>query len=227
MNDDLIKNDVPANGQIADGDAVRFCLTENADVKILFLGNSITRHGKAEELGWYGDYGMAASCERNDYVHKLVEMIEETGKTVSYCTANLSEFERTRDMSLLDARYKKAKDFNADIAIVRLGENARLTENLETFKKRYTEMIEYFAAKAGSVVLTDLFWEYAPFDGFVEKLCKARGYGFAGIHDLGDCDDMKATGKFTHPGVAAHPGDKGMAEIAARIFAAMSRSFCP
>ncbi len=221
MNDDIIKNDVPAEGQITDGDAVRFCLAENADVKILFLGNSITRHGKAEELGWYGDYGMAASCEQNDYVHKLVKKIEKSGKTVSYCTANLSEFERTRDISLLDARYKKARDFNADIVIVRLGENARLTENLEAFERCYTEMVDYFAANEKKVVLTDLFWEYAPFDEFVEKFAMRCGYGFASIHDLGDRDDMKATGKFTHPGVAVHPGDKGMAEIAARIFAVM------
>lgn len=224
MNDDLIKNDVPAKGQIKGGDNVRFCLKDGADVKILFLGNSITRHGKAEELGWFGDYGMAASCEKNDYVHRLVRLIENAGKTVSICTANLSEWERTRDMSLLDARYKAARDFNADIVIVRLGENARLTENLEEFEKCYIEMVEYFSANKGKVVLTDLFWEYAPFDGFVEKLALSRGYAFSRIHDLGERDDMKATGKFSHVGVAAHPGDKGMVEIAARIFAAITTS---
>lgn len=221
MNDDLIKNDVPAKGQIEDGDAVRFFFAENADVKILFLGNSMTRHGKAEELGWFGDYGMAASCEQNDYVHRLVKKVENTGKTVSYCTANLSEFERTRDVTLLNARYKKAREFDADIVIVRLGENARLTEDLEAFERCYIEMIEYFAAKASKTVLTDLFWEYAPFDGFVEKLCKTRGYAFASIHDLGERDDMKAAGKFAHLGVAAHPGDNGMAQIAARIFSVL------
>ena len=29
---------------------------------------------------------------------------------------------------------------------------------------------------------------------------------------------MKAVGKFAHAGVAAHPGDRGMAEIAERIY---------
>ena len=34
----------------------------------------------------------------------------------------------------------------------------------------------------------------------------------------------KAYGKFAHAGVAAHPGDKGMREIAERIFAAIQKS---
>ncbi|MDE6373594.1 MAG: hypothetical protein K2L72_03755 [Clostridia bacterium] len=221
ISEDLIKNDVPATGQLKDNDCVSFNLTENADIKIAFLGNSITRHGKAENLGWYGDWGMAASCRENDYVHRVVAKLEQSGKRVSYCVANLSEWERTLNAGLLEERYSSVRAFNPQIVVVRLGENARVAERLEEFKPRYGEMVEYFASCGAKVVLTDLFWEYGPFDAFVKQLAENCGYAFVQIHDLGHSDEMKATGKFEHGGVAAHPGDRGMAEIAQRIYRAL------
>lgn len=218
---DLLNNDVPATGQLKDSDCVSFRLCENADMKIAFLGNSITRHGVAENLGWFGDWGMAASSAQNDYVHRLVGMLEADGRRVSYCVANMCEWESTRNAALLETRYREVKNFKADIVVVRLGENARPSENLTDFQACYKNMVGYFADGA-AVILTDLFWEYQPFDGFAEKFAKERGYAFVKIHDLGNDDGMKAVGKFAHAGVAAHPGDRGMAEIAERIYKAIT-----
>lgn len=215
---DLITNDVPAVGQLKGSDCISFETTENADIKLLFLGNSITRHGKAENLGWCGDWGMAASSKENDYVHKLISKFCQKGIKVSVCIANLSDWERTRNMDLLFTKYSSALRFNADYVIVRLGENACPDKYLSEFELCYGELTDLFSRNGAKIVLTDLFWEYEPFDNFVAELAKARGYAFAKIHDLGNDDEMKAIGKFSHNGVAVHPGDKGMAEIAERIF---------
>lgn len=215
---DLITNDVPAVGQLKGSDCISFETTENADIKLLFLGNSITRHGKAENLGWCGDWGMAASSKENDYVHKLISKFCQKGIKVSVCIANLSDWERTRNRDLLFTKYLSALRFNADYVIVRLGENACPDKYLSEFELCYGELTDLFSRNGAKIVLTDLFWEYEPFDNFVAELAKARGYAFAEIHDLGNDDEMKAIGKFSHNGVAVHPGDKGMAEIAERIF---------
>lgn len=222
ISDDLIKNDVPASGQTKSGEGVLTQTAEHADRKILFLGNSITRHGKAEALGWQGDWGMAASSRENDYVHRLVSLLERGGEKISYCVANLSEWERSRDMTLLKTAYRAAYDFRADVAVVRLGENAELTERLKEFKACYRALTDSFAALGARLVLTDLFWEYEPFDDFVEELAKEKGYAFVQLHDLGGSDEMKAVGKFSHAGVAAHPGDRGMKVIAERIYRAIA-----
>lgn len=221
ISNDLKKNNVPAVGQLQESDCVSFHLADNADIRILFLGNSITRHGKAENLGWYSDWGMAASRRENDYVHRLVDLFQKDGNRVSYCVTNLSEWERTRDMSLLAARYAQAKKFAADIVVVRLGENARLAEHLQEFMPCYRKMAEWFSENGERVVLTDLFWAYEPFDDFVKNLAETKGYAFAQLHDLGASDEMKAIGKFKHHGVAVHPGDKGMDAIAKRIYRAI------
>lgn len=215
---DIITNDVPAVGQLKGSDCISFETTENADIKLLFLGNSITRHGKAENLGWCGDWGMAASSKENDYVHKLISKFCQKGIKVSVCIANMSDWERTRNMDLLFTKYLSALRFNADYVIVRLGENACPDKYLSEFELCYGELTDLFSRNGAKIVLTDLFWEYEPFDNFVAELAKARGYAFAEIHDLGNDDEMKAIGKFSHNGVAVHPGDKGMAEIAERIF---------
>lgn len=220
---DLLKNDVPATGQVKNSECVSFVFEQNAAVKILFLGNSITRHGKAENIGWLGDWGMAASCKENDYVHQLIKLFEGRGQKVSYCLANLSQWEQSWNDDVLYGEYLSARDFSADIVIVRLGENARLLDRVDEFAPHYKKLINFFARPSATVVLTDLFWEYEPFDVFAEKLARENGYAFVQIHDLGSMQEMKAVGQFSHEGVAAHPSDKGMKEIANRIFDAVCK----
>lgn len=70
------ENTVNAEGQVALSD--RIVVKESgADFRILFVGNSITKHGPAPEIGWHGNWGMAASREENDYVHVAVDMLSK------------------------------------------------------------------------------------------------------------------------------------------------------
>lgn len=222
MCSDLERNDVPAAGQLRAEESIRYFGAAHPDLKIAFLGNSITRHGRAEALGWQGDWGMAASCRENDYVHRLCALLEGAGRRVACCVANLSEWERSREMRLLETRYAPVFSFGADIAVVRLGENAQLAEHLAAFQCCYAELMHRLRAGGATVVLTDLFWAYPPFDGFVKELAAREGNLFVQLHDLGSREEMKATGRFAHAGVALHPGDRGMAEIARRLYAAIT-----
>ena len=61
------KNTVSAENQLKQNSCVTFF--GDGNLKILFVGNSITRHGVLEEIGWLNDHGMAASSIDKDYVH--------------------------------------------------------------------------------------------------------------------------------------------------------------
>ena len=219
-NKDFYNNTVSSANQLSDSDKTSFGGGEG--LKVLFIGNSITRHGILESIGWYTDCGMAASSLDKDYVHQTVSMLEEKYGKVQFCIAQRSDWERAFDSPNALDYYKEAYDFDADIAIFRLGENVRMTkpEHIEIFANALIDAMKYLSeGRRAKLVVTDTFWRNANVNTSIEKACAAMGIESVKIGDLGDDDSMKATGLFEHGGVAAHPGDKGMKAIADRIVA--------
>ena len=78
-------NTVSAVHQLDPTKYVRITEKPGAKLKVLFVGNSITRHMPLPSIGWTGDWGMAASCEEKDYVHQTVRLLEEKlGEPVNF-----------------------------------------------------------------------------------------------------------------------------------------------
>ena len=88
----ITKNTVSAEGQVQK-DHYTEVFNNGGKVKILFIGNSITRHEPKPEIGWPYDWGMAASCLKNDYVHVAVRLLEEKYGKVDYCITNCGTWE--------------------------------------------------------------------------------------------------------------------------------------
>ena len=47
------------------------------ELNVLVWGASLAKHPPAENLYWYGNWGMAASKEENDFIHRLVYYLEQ------------------------------------------------------------------------------------------------------------------------------------------------------
>lgn len=216
--ENLAKNTVSAKAQLEDSQFVRFGGSLDG-IKILFVGNSITLHGIKEDIGWFNEWGMAATAQENDYVHKTVELLSQKVAPISYCICQAANWELGYKLgSTLLEPYKIARDFEADIIVMRLGENCPKDDFDKTvFYSEYEKLMEFFFSnKKATFVLTTGFW-YHPFDEAVLKLAKDKGLPVVTLGDLGESDEMKATGKFWHSGVAHHPSDLGMLNIAQRI----------
>ena len=214
------ENTVKAEGQVAISDLITV-KESGAGLRVLFVGNSITKHGPSAEIGWHGNWGMAASLEEADYVHVAVSLLEKKYGAVDYMICQASRWERKFwDISVLDC-LAAARDFAADVVVIRLGDN--MWNVRDEFEKHdmvshYTEMVSFFASKPeAKVIVTDLFWRGEPIDNMIHEAAKRAGYTLVEIGDLGASDENMAIGRFEHHGVAVHPGDLGMRRIAERI----------
>lgn len=216
------KNTVSAKNQTQQ--KVFFPHSDNGGVKILFVGNSITFHDICEDTGWFHRWGMAASAEKNDYVHQVIEMLckDKIKSDVCVCQASGWEcqYKNAPDIAQIDSEYKQARDFAADIIVMRVIENCS-SKSFEKapFVKTYNEMVSYFGKNENAkIIVTSSFWKH-PGDETLQTLSTEKyGGNFVYLGDLGELDEMKAIGKYEDEGIQNHPGDKGMKAIAERIY---------
>lgn len=213
------KNTVNAKGQLKKTEFVTFINPEGAGKRVMFVGNSITRHGVLPEIGWNNDFGMAASSVDNDYVHIVAKEYSNKNPDAAYCICQVAEWEtqyKNGDKTL--ELFEMARNFDADIIIMRAVENCPATDfDEELFIEKYEELISYLnPSKKAEVIVTTSFWKHKASDALC-KIAEKNGYPLVKLEDLGEDESMKAIGLFKHSGVANHPGDKGMRTIAQRI----------
>lgn len=221
------KNTVSSKDQVKVGETT---YVENIDGKgkrVLFAGNSITLHDIRPSIGWHLECGMAASAPENDYVHIIERKVLEKDSDASFCICQASGWEISYTTSDDPFKiYEAARNFDADIIVIRLVENCSLSlYTPDKFYESYKQLITYFN-KSGKakVILTTGFWKH-PGDELILKIGKELGVPAIYLGDLGEDDRMKAIGLFEHSGVAAHPGDEGMRAIADRIWEEMEAYF--
>ena len=197
----------------------------NGKINVLFVGNSITRHEPKPEIGWPYDWGMAASKKENDYVHVAVKLLEEKMGNINYCITNCGAWELNYFNDEILADWEKARNFQADIVIIRLGENilqAQAHFSTCPIAPQYLKMVKYLACKPNAkIVTTGLFWKQDLIEAAIEQVAKEQNFLFVPLRDLGEKNENMAIGQFEHVGVAMHPNDEGMRKIAERIVAVL------
>ena len=217
------KNTVDPQKQLNARKRVRMINPAGKGIRVMFVGNSITYHGVKEDIGWYGNYGMAASCAGCDYVHILIQRIQEVAPDAVFCIAQVADWETNyKNPGSLYGCYSEARDFGADVMVARFIENCPYQDfDEEVFSKEYESFLDYLGAK--EVIYTTGFWKH-PGDHAICRIAEKHGTKAIVLGDLGELDEMKAAGLFEHPGVCQHPGDKGMRTIADRVWQALLNS---
>lgn len=198
--------------------------------KVLFLGNSITLHGPAPQIGWTGNWGMAASESEKDYVHLLTANIAQVaGSQPETMVRNIAAFERGYATFDIAKEFRKELDFNANLVIVAIGENVpelATEDERAKYAAAFARLLTALKQQGKpAIFVRSSFWPHATKDDIMRKVSADAGVTFVDIAKLGSdkSNAARSERKIEHEGVAAHPGDKGMRAIADEIFAAIRR----
>lgn len=212
-------------------------------IKVLIIGNSITKHLPSPSNGWLGNWGMAATSEENDYVHILISRINKKYSDIEFKWENIYEFEKYfYNYSKFDTKkYKPLADYGADIIIATFGANIRNVTNeqdseLETDEiftpDSYSDIIEFFNPSGKAEVLACITTLTPDENAEIIKLsAQKNGYILVDMSDLTErkytAADYKEnsevfTSNVTEP-VLNHPGNLGMEKMAERLFTVLTR----
>ncbi len=206
------------------------------DIRILFWGASTTKHPPSASLGWYGDWGMAASAEENDYVHKLVSYLEEEyypSKVTFEIIANSEwdaaitpETDKNKDWST-HAKYlemeEAMKSFRPNIIMTAQTGNMQATADGDVAYNAYKQMYDMMFSYCPDAIIVAQYcgtWHSAMKEEFMARLGEnySDKYFYLLHNDVAGVIEYLAP-EFENSGVANHWGDKGHERVAQQCFA--------
>lgn len=204
---------------------------ETSFKKVLFLGNSITKHGPKADIDWFGNWGMAATAEAKDYVHVFTQaLMEKQGFAPEILVKNIADFERSGEGYAVTEKLKDAIDFQADLIVLAIGENVPALKTAEEKTKLQADVTALLNSLKGAgkptILVRSCFWANTAKDECLRGASESVGGIFVDISALSKDESNfgRSERPYKHAGVANHPGDKGMAEIAAALMGACFKS---
>ncbi|MEY4568209.1 MAG: hypothetical protein RLY14_3179 [Planctomycetota bacterium] len=198
---------------------------------ILFLGNSITLHAPAPNIGWNANWGMAASSEDKDFVHQFSKHIEHRQKSrPKLLVRNIADFERSLSQYDIPKHLTELFADKPELIIIAIGENVTdLTtpEKQTDFRDSFHKLLQFAKSHSNAtIIVRSCFWANETKDRIMREQSQAADIVFVEIGSLGSDPRNRASAEreFTHAGVAGHPGDRGMAAIADALWMALPNS---
>jgi hypothetical protein len=171
---------------------------------VLVVGNSITNHAALPEVGWFHDWGMAASAPEKDFCGLLSQRHNVT-KASGY----------TWEKIYGQDNCTTASQKPIDVLVIQLGDNV-LPDDFEKFKSQLPSLISCYAQSKTHVIIVGNFWEYDKMDDFKKAYCAKQHYYYADLDPIRDNPDYCAK-EYENFFVSIHPNDAGMRFIADQI----------
>lgn len=196
--------------------------------RVMFLGNSITLHAPKADIGWYGNWGMAASCRETDYVHQVMAAMQARWPNAAFCIAQGSIWETTLEQCDYPTHFARAKDFGADVIVSTLEANIPVdTFDGDVFCREIGRLHRYLAREDGStrLIMASSMCRIPEKDRAIETYAAGANARYVPVGDIFADPQNLAIGLFEHEGIQNHPSDVGMEKLARRYLAAIEACF--
>ena len=209
---------------------VRANRKNNEIVKIVFIGNSIAYSKSNKDIGWEGNWGMAAQKADNAYPQLLSSMIaNKLDKDVYYYIYNLASLSQGRGYN--KKIHTQLNSILPNIIVIQLGDNFTINQ-LPLFKENFLKFQELIP-KTRCQIITTPFYPNEDKNQFFNDLSISRKLYFVDLSNIlasaknPDLYLAKSENIFLNPGIKVHPGNSGMKKIADRIFPTIQKCLEP
>ena len=214
-------------------------------VKLMTYGNSIHKHGPNSSLGWYGDWGMAASSEDKDYVHRLLAMLKEKygetnvswviGSGQSNFESDVSNAQEGQDWSeYLKGLTTCAATEKPDIITIQYGENSHPGESgysgtANGYRDAFIQFVQMLkkGAPDALVLITIPFWGGSVKEEGAKEAAEYLNIPIANLAQFNNYENKAYEGDEVDPnwanGVKEHPGNLGMENIAREMYKQLNK----
>jgi hypothetical protein len=183
---------------------------------VVIIGNSMTFAPANEQIGWYGNWGMAASAEDSDYAHILFKRLQSYQSSCTLAVKNTGGFETEYKNYDIKAKLGDLIDKAPDLVIIKIGENViQSTLDTAAFHAKFLELINAFRRSNPNVkiIACGTIWSIPKVENLMQSVDSYVSLAFI----TKDVSNL-AYGKFSDPGIEQHPGDKGMKAIADEVW---------
>ena len=200
--------------------------------RVLFVGNSITRHGfnstTVEKLKWNHVAGMAASSEEKDYAHTFAGLIQTalpSRKLVLSFASLVPGGDGTSEERLAPVNSHAAEP--SDLVIIQFGEHEKQARGIDAMKETYEKLVSLFLASPSKPMIICV-GNWVPGSGGIgytewgqmvqdamRQICGKHGLPFVSVEEI--AMDPANRGWGEHPGVQWHPNDRGHQLYARKI----------
>lgn len=201
--------------------------------KALFLGNSLL-------LG-FKEYGMAASVADHDYFNLVGNAIRKVKPEYVANRLQANPWEgcttKAAQDEYLNNTVKPLLGNDLELVVVQLGDNVNTDARRAVFAEGAKNLLKFIRINCprARVAWVGAWYSDAEKQEVMKNSCALTGSVFVNIWDLNTRENQSAVGNtytmtdgtvntITDNGVASHPGDSGMKEIANRILYALGIS---